>query len=185
MAAPESTRNARVEARIAPDALAVVRRAAALQGRSVSDFQVAAALKDAQRNIEDAQIIRLSVEDQRRFAELLIDPPPRARAMKRALKGRQRLIVGARRPRRFAWSPWRPVMSGAASPVASRSWTSTSPARPARTFDAASAPATPRFPWPGSGAWPSTRRFKGNNSAARCSQLPPFVLPDPRSPSSP
>lgn len=96
MSTAETTRTARVEARIAPEALAVVRRAAELQGRSVSDFLVAAALKDAQRTIEDAQIIRLSVEDQQRFAELLIGPPPLAPAMKRALKARQRLIAGAK-----------------------------------------------------------------------------------------
>lgn len=89
-------RTARVEARIAPDALAIVRRAAELQGRSLSDFFVAAALKDAQRTIEDAQIIRLSVEDQQRFAELLIDPPPLAPAMKRALTARKRLIANSR-----------------------------------------------------------------------------------------
>ncbi len=41
----DPTRTARIEARIAPDALAVVRRAAELQGRSISDFLVAAALK--------------------------------------------------------------------------------------------------------------------------------------------
>ena len=92
----ESTRTARVEARIAPDALAVVRRAAELQGRSVSDFLVAAALKDAHRTIEDAQIIRLSVDDQQRFADLPLNPPQLAPAMKRALKARQRLIDGAR-----------------------------------------------------------------------------------------
>lgn len=96
MTTAESTRTARVEARIAPEALAVVRRAAELQGRSVSDFLVAAALKDAQRTIEDAQIIRLSVEDQRLFAELLLDPPPLAPAMKRALSARKRLIQDAR-----------------------------------------------------------------------------------------
>lgn len=96
MATVETARTARVEARIAPDALAVVRRAAELQGRSVSDFLVAAALKDAQRTIEDAQIIRLSVEDQQRFADLLLNPPPLAPAMKRAFKARQRLIVGAK-----------------------------------------------------------------------------------------
>jgi uncharacterized protein (DUF1778 family) len=96
MAAPETTRTARVEARIAPDALAVVRRAAELQGRSVSDFLVAAALKDAQRTIEDAQIIRMSVEDQQRFADLLLNPPPLAPAMKRALVARKRLIAGAK-----------------------------------------------------------------------------------------
>lgn len=92
MPTPESTRSARVEARIAPDALAIVRRAAELQGRSVSDFVVAAALKDAQRTIEDAQIIRLSVADQQRFAELLLNPPPLAPAMKRAVAARKRLI---------------------------------------------------------------------------------------------
>ncbi len=96
MSTAETTRTARVEARIAPDALAVVRRAAELQGRSVSDFLVAAALKDAQRTIEDAQIIRLSVEDQQRFADLLLNPPPLAPVMKRALKARQRLIAGAK-----------------------------------------------------------------------------------------
>lgn len=96
MATQETTRTARVEARIAPDALAVVRRAAELQGRSVSDFLVAAALKDAQQTIEDAQIIRLSVDDQQRFANLLLNPPPLAPAMKRALKARKRLIAGAK-----------------------------------------------------------------------------------------
>jgi uncharacterized protein (DUF1778 family) len=96
MATRETIRTARVEARITPDALAIVRRAAELQGRSVSDFLVAAALKDAQRTIEDAQIIRLSVEDQRRFTDLLLNPPPLAPAMKRALKARKRLIADAR-----------------------------------------------------------------------------------------
>lgn len=92
----ETTRTARVEARIAPDALAVVRRAAELQGRSVSDFLVAAALKDAQRTIEDAQIIRLSVDDQQRFADLLLNPPALAPAMKRAIKARKRLITSTK-----------------------------------------------------------------------------------------
>lgn len=97
MATSETTaRTARVEARIAPDALAIVRRAAELQGRSISDFVVAAALRDAHQTIEDAQIIRLSVDHQQRFAELLLNPPALAPAMQRALKARKRLIVGAR-----------------------------------------------------------------------------------------
>jgi uncharacterized protein (DUF1778 family) len=88
----DSPRTSRVEARIAPDALVVVRRAAEIQGRSVSDFLVAAALKDAHRTIEEAQIIRLSVDDQHRFAQALIKPPPLAPAMKRALQAHKRLI---------------------------------------------------------------------------------------------
>ena len=96
MATQEAPRTACVEARIAPDALAVVRRAAELQGRSICDFLVAAALKDAHQTIEDAQIIRLSVDDQRRFAELLLNPPPLAPAMQRAIKARKRLIARAK-----------------------------------------------------------------------------------------
>ena len=88
----ESPRSARVEARIAPDALVVVRRAAEIQGRSLSDFLVAAALKDAHRTIEEAQIIRLSVDDQHRFAQALLNPPPLVPAMKRALRAHKRLV---------------------------------------------------------------------------------------------
>lgn len=77
-------RSARIEARIAPEALAVVRRAAEIQGRSVSDFIVAAAQEAATRTIAEAQIIRLSVEDQRTFAGAILDPPAPSEALKRA-----------------------------------------------------------------------------------------------------
>ena len=88
----ETPRTARVEARIAPDVLAVVRRAAELQGRSISDFLVAAAKEAAYRAIEESQIIRLSVDDHQRFADLLLNPPPPAAAMDRAFKTHARLI---------------------------------------------------------------------------------------------
>ena len=90
--ATERVRTARIEARIAPDALAIVKRAAELQGRSVSDFVVAAAHDAAQRTIEANQIIRLSLADQTRFVELLLNPPALSPAMKRAKKAHTRLI---------------------------------------------------------------------------------------------
>jgi uncharacterized protein (DUF1778 family) len=92
----EPNRTARIEARIAPDALAVVRRAAELQGRSVSDFVVAAAQAEAERTIENTQIIRLSVEDQRRLAAMILDPPPLAPAMERAIERYRALIVASK-----------------------------------------------------------------------------------------
>jgi len=92
----ESNRTARVEARIAPEVLAVVRRAAEIQGRSVSDFVVAAAQEAAQRTIEETQVIRLSVEDQRRFAEAMLHPSPLTPAMERALERYRALIEPAR-----------------------------------------------------------------------------------------
>jgi uncharacterized protein (DUF1778 family) len=90
------TRSARLEARIAPEALAVVKRAAELQGRSLSDFVVAAVQEAANRAIEETQIIRLSVEDQRAFAAAVLDPPPLTPAMERAISNHHRLIKGAR-----------------------------------------------------------------------------------------
>jgi uncharacterized protein (DUF1778 family) len=92
----EQSRSARIEARIAPDALAIVKRAAELQGRSVSDFVVAAAQEAAHRTIEETQIIRLSIEDQERFVELLINPPALSPAMKRAKSAHSRLIRKSR-----------------------------------------------------------------------------------------
>jgi uncharacterized protein (DUF1778 family) len=89
-------RTARVEARIAPEALRIVRRAAELQGRSLSDFVVAAAQEVAHRTIEEAQVIRLSVEDQRRFVDLLLNPPPLPAALKRAKKAHARLIASSK-----------------------------------------------------------------------------------------
>ncbi len=89
----ENSRTTRVEARIAPDVLMVVRRAAAMQGRSLSDFLVVSAQEAAYRAIEAAQIIRLSVEDQRRFADALLNPPSASPALKRAAKAHKKLIA--------------------------------------------------------------------------------------------
>jgi uncharacterized protein (DUF1778 family) len=89
-------RSARIEARIAPDALAVVKRAAELQGRSVSDFVVAAAQEAAHQTIDENHLIRLSIEDQQRFVDLLLNPPPLTPAMKRAKAANSRLIRESR-----------------------------------------------------------------------------------------
>ena len=91
----EPNRTARLEARIAPDALAVVKRAAEIQGRSVSDFVVAAAQEAAHRTIEETEIIRLSVEDQRLLAESLLNPPEPAAALVRAAEHHRRLVQGS------------------------------------------------------------------------------------------
>ena len=56
MMSREQNRTTRIEARISPDALAVVKRAAEIEGRSLSDFVVAAAREAANRTIEETQI---------------------------------------------------------------------------------------------------------------------------------
>jgi uncharacterized protein (DUF1778 family) len=82
----------RLEARISPDGLAIVKRAAEIQGRSVSDFVVAAAQEAAERTITQRQMILLSLEDQRIFAEALINAPEPGPALRRAMKAHRRLV---------------------------------------------------------------------------------------------
>jgi uncharacterized protein (DUF1778 family) len=85
-------RTTRIEACIAPDALAIVKRAAEIQGRSVSDFVVAAAQEAAERTIEKTEIIRLSREGQRAFAEAILYPPAPSAGLRKAAKAHRRLI---------------------------------------------------------------------------------------------
>ncbi len=68
------TRAERLEARISPDQKALFRRAAELQGRTLTDFVVSSAHDAAVRTIEKLRIIRLSAEDSRAFAEALLNP---------------------------------------------------------------------------------------------------------------
>jgi uncharacterized protein (DUF1778 family) len=86
MVAPNN-RTARVEARIAPEALRVVKRAAELQGRSLSDFIVESAIRQAK------EILQLSLADQSALAEAILNPPPLAAAMDRAIARYQTLIT--------------------------------------------------------------------------------------------
>ena len=88
-----STRSTRLEARISPDGLAVVKRAAEIQGRSLSDFVVAAAQEVAERTITETQIIKLSLEDHRAFFEAMANPPKPGPALRRAKAAHRRLIV--------------------------------------------------------------------------------------------
>ena len=86
---------ARLEARISTDLHTMLKRAAEIQGRTITDFVVSAVQDAAQRAIEQAEIIRLSLADQQRFADALLSPPPPSEALKRA-KAKHEEIFGAK-----------------------------------------------------------------------------------------
>ena len=83
---------ARLEARLPADVHALLKRAAEIEGRSLTDFVVSAAQIAARKTIEETSIVKLSAEDQQRFAEALIDPGPLTPAMERAVSHHRRLI---------------------------------------------------------------------------------------------
>ena len=65
----------RLEARVSREVEKTIKRAAELQGRTITDFVVTAAIQTAQKAIEDAELIRLTIEDQEAFANALLSPP--------------------------------------------------------------------------------------------------------------
>jgi uncharacterized protein (DUF1778 family) len=89
----ESQRAARIEARISPESLKLVRRAAEIQGRTISDFVVAAAQEAAHRTISEVELLQLSSHAQERFISLLLNPPRPAPALARAFKHHRSLIA--------------------------------------------------------------------------------------------
>ena len=76
----------RLEARVSREAEKTIKRAAQLQGRTITDFVVTAAIQTAQKAIEDAELIRLAIEDQEAFANALLSPPDVPESLRRAAK---------------------------------------------------------------------------------------------------
>ena len=89
---PTAVSTARLEARISIDLHSMLKRAAELQGRTMTDFVVTAVQDAAQRAIEQADIIRLSLADQACFVQALLSPPPPSPALKRAFSRRSKLV---------------------------------------------------------------------------------------------
>jgi len=88
----QSSATARLEARLPADVHSLLKRAAEIQGRTLTDFVVAAAHEAACRTIEEADILRLSLEDQRRIANAILKPPAPAPALRRAFRRRRALL---------------------------------------------------------------------------------------------
>lgn len=88
----KASTTARLEARLPADIHTLLKRAAEIEGRSLSDFVVTAAREAACRTIEQHEIIRLSMEDQRRIVEAILEPPEPAPALRRALNRRRELF---------------------------------------------------------------------------------------------
>ncbi len=89
---PTVPSTARLEARITTDLHAMLKRAAEIEGRTMTDFVVSAVQDAAQRAIEHSEIVRLSIADQECFANALLSPPKAAPALKRAFASRRKLL---------------------------------------------------------------------------------------------
>ena len=80
----ENSRGARLEARISAAQKTVLQRAAALSGRTLSEFVVASAQEAASKVIQDHDLVRLSRAEQTAFVKALLAPPAPGAALRKA-----------------------------------------------------------------------------------------------------
>lgn len=70
-----SKQMARLEARVSPEIKALFQKAASLEGRTLTDFIIASVQVEANRVIQQHQMLKLSVEDSEAFVDALLNPP--------------------------------------------------------------------------------------------------------------
>lgn len=83
---PDTTRDARLEVRVSTAQKSLLQHAAALSGRTLSEFVVTSAQDAARRVIAEHESIRLSLEEQLAFVQALLQPPEPNALLKRAAK---------------------------------------------------------------------------------------------------
>ena len=88
-----AARTARLETRVTAGQKALIERAAAYQGRSVSDFVVSTLASAAQAVIQDHEVVRIDSEESRAFVELLLNPPEPNTALQAAARKWRRTVV--------------------------------------------------------------------------------------------
>jgi uncharacterized protein (DUF1778 family) len=81
----------RLEARVPGEQKLFFQRAAALQGVTLTDFMVDSLQTAAARVVEEHDVLKLSLEDKRRFVDGLMNPPDPNEALKRAAERHQRM----------------------------------------------------------------------------------------------
>ena len=85
-------RRERLEARITADQKALLQRAAALEGRSITDFAVSSAQAAAEETIRRHEVITLTARDSAAFVEAVMNPPAPNERLRDAARRHQALV---------------------------------------------------------------------------------------------
>lgn len=81
-----------LEVRISVELYAMLKHAAELEGRTMTDFLITAFQDAALRTVEQAEAIRLSMVDQECFVQALLSPPKQTPALGRAFVRHRKLL---------------------------------------------------------------------------------------------
>lgn len=79
---PARRRAERLEARVTAEQKALIEHAAALEGRSITDFVLTSVQDAAKRAIAEHEVIRLSVRDSKAFVDALLNPREPSKKMR-------------------------------------------------------------------------------------------------------
>lgn len=88
--------SARLEARLPKSVLELIKKAASLEGRSVTEFVIGSARLAAYESIEAHAKLQLTLADQKSFAKAILNPPPYTASLKKAAARHRELIDPSR-----------------------------------------------------------------------------------------
>ena len=77
-------KRSRLEARISPEDKELLKRAADLQGCSLTEFVVRSAQEAAKKAVKEHQMMSLTARDTKAFVKALLRPPAPSKKLKRA-----------------------------------------------------------------------------------------------------
>lgn len=82
----------RLEARISLEHKELFKKAATLQGQSLTNFIVSCAFQEASRIVQEHEVLVLSERDRRLFVETMLNPPKSTGVMRKAVLRHEELV---------------------------------------------------------------------------------------------
>ena len=92
--APGRRKRSRLEARISAEEKELLKKAADLQGCTLTEFVVRSAQEAARKAVKEHQLISLTASDTEAFVKALLKPPAPSKKLKRAAERYKKVMGG-------------------------------------------------------------------------------------------
>lgn len=90
---PATAKNARLEARITAEQKRLIERAAAYEGRTVSDFVVTSVHEAAKTVVQEHELLRLNERQSLMLVDLLLKPPEPNETLRKAAEEYRKDVI--------------------------------------------------------------------------------------------
>jgi uncharacterized protein (DUF1778 family) len=89
-----AARGERLEARVSRETKTLCQKAAAIQGRSLTDFVINSAVEAAKRTVHENQLLKLTQRDRVAFVETLLNAPAPNTRLRKAAERHAQIFTG-------------------------------------------------------------------------------------------